>query len=107
MIARLITKLFNFILELIMSLVSTILSPLTSLVSSALPDLSSYVATVDSFINTMLGNIGYFFSMLGPTTRGAILLYLNLLSIFFTIYVAYIAIEVTIHLVTKIKSMFI
>lgn len=106
MIAKLITKFFNFILSLIMSLVSTILSPLTSLVSNAIPDLSTYVSTINNFINTMLGNIGYFFSMLGPITRGAILLYLNLLGIFFTIYVSYLAIEVAIYLVTKIKSMF-
>lgn len=89
-----------------MTLVGTILSPLTSLVSSLLPDLSSYVTTINNFINTMLSNIGYFFSMLGPITRGSILLYLNLLGIFFTIYAAYITIEVTIYLITKIKSMF-
>lgn len=106
MIAKLITKFFNFILSLIMSLVSTILSPLTSLVSSALPDLSGYVTTINGFINTALSNLGYFFSMLGPITRGAILLYLNLLGIFFTIYAGYLVIEVSIYLITKIKSMF-
>lgn len=106
MIAKLITKFFNFILSLIMSLVSTILSPITTLVSNALPDLSSYVTTINGFINTMLANIGYFFSMLGPITRGAILLYLNLLGVFFTIYAGYLTVEVTIYLITKIKSMF-
>lgn len=106
MIAKLITKFFNFILSLITSLVSIILTPITSLVSSLLPDLSSYVATVDGFINTGIANLGYFFSMLGPITRGAILLYLNLLGIFFTIYVTYLGYEVAIYLITKIKSMF-
>lgn len=106
MIANLISKFFQFILQLIMSLVSLILSPLTSLVSRLLPNLSGPVTTIANFIDTMLANIGYFFSMLGPTTRGAILLYLNILGIFFTIYASYIVIEVAIHLITKIKSMF-
>lgn len=107
MIAKLITKLFNFILSLIAKLVGTILSPLTGLVSRLLPDLSSYVATIDNFINTGLSNLGYFFSMFGPLTRGAIALEFNLISIFFTIYAGYIVIEVTIYLITKIKSMFV
>lgn len=106
MIASLISKFFQFILSVIMTLISVILTPLTTLVSSLLPDLSGPVTTINSFINTMLANIGYFFSMLGPITRGAILLYLNLLGIFFTIYASYIVIEITIYLVTKIKSMF-
>lgn len=107
MIAKLISKFFGFIIQIILSLISTLLSPLTSLISNAIPNLSTYVTTINNFINTMLSNVGYFFSMLGPITRGAILLYLNLLSIFFTIYATYIVIEVSIYLVTKIKSMFV
>ena len=106
MIAKLITKLFNFILNVILTLVSTLLSPLTSLVSNALPDLSSFVTSINNFINTAFNNIGYFLSMLGPFTKSVILLELNLLSIFFTIYAGYITLEITIHLITKIKSMF-
>ena len=107
MIAKLITKFFNFILSLITTVVSWILAPITSLVTNLLPDLSSYVATFDNFINTAFDSIGYFLSMLGPVTRGVISLEFNLISIFFTIYAGYITYEITIYLVTKIKSMFL
>lgn len=107
MIAKLITKFFNFILGLITKLVGIILTPLTSLVTGLLPDLSSYVATFDNFITTAFDNIGYFLSMLGPFTKSILALEFNIISIFFTIYAGYIALEVTIYLVTKIKSMFL
>lgn len=107
MVAKLITKFFNFILSLITSVVSLILSPISRLVSSLLPDLTSYVATFDNFINTAFDGIGYFLHFLGPTTRSVIALEFNLISIFFTIYAAYITYEVTIYLISKIKGMFL
>lgn len=107
MIAKLITKFFNFILSLITSVVSLILTPITRLVTNLLPDLSSYVATFDNFVNTAFDGIGFFFSILGPVTRGIIALEFNLISIFFTIYAGYITYEVTIYLVSKVKGMFL
>lgn len=107
MIARLITKLFTFILSLITKIVSLILTPLTSTISALLPDLSSYVARIVSFIDTMLYMFGWFFNLLPPITKSVILLYLSLLGIFFTAYAIYVIVEFSMYLITKIKNLFI
>lgn len=107
MIAKLITKLFTFILSLIAKLVGIILSPLTSAISALLPDINSYVAKIVSFINSSLYMFGWFFNLLPPTTRSVILLYLSLLLVFFTAYSIYVVVEFSMYLITKIKNMFI
>lgn len=107
MIAKLITKLFTFILTLIAKIVSLILSPLTLAISALLPDLSTYVAKVVSFINNMLYMVGWFFNLLPPSTKSIILLYLSLLLVFFTAYAIYVVVEFTMYLITKVKNMFI
>ena len=107
MIAKLITKLFTFILSLIAQIVSLILSPLTLAISALLPDLSTFVAKIVSFINTMLYMFGWFFNLLPPTTKSVILLYLSLLLIFFTAYSLYVVVEFSMYLITKVKNMFL
>lgn len=107
MIARLITKLFTFILSLITKIVALILTPLTTTISALLPDLSTYVAKIVSFINTMLYMVGWFFNLLPPTTKSVILLYLSLLLVFFTAYAIYVVVEFSMYLITKIKNLFI
>lgn len=106
MIAKLITKLFTFILTLITNIVSLLLSPLTSAISALIPDLTTYVAKIQSFINTMLYMVGWFLNLLPPGVKSVILLYLSLLLIFFTAYAIYVVVEFTIYLITKVKSMF-
>lgn len=107
MIARLITKLFTFILSLISKIVSLILSPLTLAISALIPDLTTYVAKIVNFINSFLYMFGWFFNLLPPTTKSIILLYLSLLLVFFTAYALYVIVEFSIYLITKIKNMFI
>lgn len=107
MVARLITKLFTFILSLIAKIVGLILSPLTTAISALLPDLSIYVSKIVSFINTMLYMVGWFFNLLPPSTKSVILLYLSLLLVFFTAYAIYVVVEFSIYLITKIKNLFI
>ena len=107
MIARLITKLFSFILSLITKFVALLLTPLTATLSALLPDLTTFVAKVSSFINTSLYMFGWFFNLLPPITKSVILLYLSLLLIFFTAYATYLVVSFAIYLITKIKSMFI
>lgn len=107
MIAKLITKLFTFILSLITKLVSLILTPLTAAISALLPDLSLYVGKIVQFIDTMLYMLGWFFNLLPPTTKSVILLYLSLLLVFFTAYSIYVVVEFSMYLITKIKNLFI
>ena len=90
MVAKLITKLFTFILSLITKIVTLILSPLTASISALLPDLSIYVAKIVNFIDNMLYMVGWFFNLLPPTTKSVILLYLSLLLVFFTAYSIYV-----------------
>lgn len=107
MIAKLITKLFTFILSLIAKIVSLILSPLTLAISALLPDLTTYVAKIVNFINNSLYMVGWFFNLLPPSTKSIILLYLSLLLVFFTAYSLYVVVEFTMYLITKVKNMFI
>ena len=107
MIAKLITKLFTFILSLIAKLVGIILSPLTAAINALIPDFSLLVAKLVSFINTMLYMVGWFFNLLPPTVKSILLFYLSLVLIFFTLYSIYIVYHTTTYLITKIKSMFI
>lgn len=108
MIAKLLTKLLAFILSIIGKIVGFILSPLTNLINSSLPDLHNTVTTIINFINNhILDNFTYFMSWLGPMTRGAIKLEFEIIAIFFTIYAVYLGIQITIIVITKIKSMFL
>lgn len=106
MIASLITKLFSFILSLLSSLVRIIISPISLLINNTIPDLHSVATTISNFINNSLGNIGYFFSWLGPLTKSAVRLELSIISAFFTIYLSYIVIHTSIRLIRKIRGMF-
>lgn len=107
MVAKLITKLFTFILSLITRIVALILTPLTTAISALLPDLSIYVLKIVHFIDNMLYMLGWFFNLLPPTTKSVILLYLSLLLVFFTAYAIYVAVEFSMYLITKIKNLFI
>lgn len=107
MIAKLITKLFTFILSLIAKIVGILLTPLTSAVNALIPDFSFLVAKLVSFINNMLYMVGWFFNLLPPTVKSIILFYLSLVLVFFTLYSIYIVYHTITYLITKIKSMFI
>lgn len=107
MIARLITKLFTFILSLIAKIVGLILSPLTAAINALIPDFSLLVSKFVSFVNTMLYMIGWFFNLLPPTVKSIILFYLSLVLVFFTMYSIYIVYHTITYLISKIKNMFI
>lgn len=107
MIAKLITKLFTFILSLITKIVGIILLPLTTAITALLPDISTYVSHIVNFINNMLYMVGWFFNLFPPITKSVVLLYLSLLLVFFTAYSLYVVVEFSMYLITKIKNLFI
>lgn len=107
MIASLLTKLLGFILNIIGTLVGFILSPITNVIANNVPDLHNAFNTIQSFVsNYVVRAFGYFPSLLGPITKGAIRLEFEIIAIFFTIYTVYVTIYVSIRVITKIKSMF-
>lgn len=106
MIASFITKIFTFLLSVIASLIAIILAPLSAVVSALIPDLHSWVIAIENFINQYIPGISYFISWVGPFTLSVIKLELSFITIFFTAYAAYLVVETTIFLITKIKSMF-
>lgn len=108
MIAKLLTKFLGFILSIIGSVIGFILSPITNAISSNVPDLHNSFNSIQTFINTYVVNgFSYFPSFLGPTTKLAIKLEFEVIAIFFTIYAVYVTVYIAVHVISKIKSMFL
>lgn len=107
MIAKLLTKLLGFILNIIGTVIGYILSPITNVISANVPDLHNALTTIQNFINNyVVRGFTYFPSFLGPLTKGALRLEFDIIAIFFTIYAVYVTVYVSIRVITKIKSMF-
>lgn len=77
---------FNVFFTVIQTALNTILFPINALAETLLPDFSNMITTFDMLVNVYVGNtLSYFSSMLPPTTRSLLLIYLSFLITFYTV----------------------
>lgn len=73
MIAKLITGLFSFILEIVMTLVQIICLPLNLLFENVFPDFSTQLTTINSALTTAYTGLSWAISIIPPTVRTVLL----------------------------------
>lgn len=73
MIAKLITALFSFILEIVMTLVQIICLPLNLLFENVFPDFSTQLTTINSALTTAYTGLSWAISIIPPTVRTVLL----------------------------------
>lgn len=73
MIAKLITALFSFILEVVMTLVQIICLPLNLLFENVFPDFSTHLTTINSALTTAYSGLSWAISIIPPTVRTVLL----------------------------------
>lgn len=95
---------FNVLFKVLKSVLNIILLPINTLLVGVFPDFSNMISTFNSLISTYIGNtLSYFSSILPPTTRTLILIYLGFLVSYYTISYSVHAIIKIFKIIQKIK----
>lgn len=95
---------FNVIFKVLKSILNIVLFPINALLVGVFPDFSNMISTFNNLISTYIGNsLGYFSSILPPTTRTLILIYLGFLVSYYTISYSIHAIIKLFKIIQKIK----
>lgn len=95
---------FNVIFKVLQTILNIILLPINALLVGVFPDFSNMISKFNTLISTYVGNtLGYFSSMLPPTTRTLILIYLTFLVSYYTISYSVHAIIKIFKIIQKIK----
>lgn len=95
MIGKLLSGLFNLILNLVATILQIILLPLNALFDNVFPDLSSHISNVVSGFSQAMSQIGWVLSIIPQPVKTALLL-------IFTIEVAIIVIMKSTRLTAKL-----
>lgn len=99
-----IKSILNGILKVITSLLNIFLLPINTLFENVFPDMSSAINTFNNFVQTYVGgSLSYFFSILPPTFRGLLIIWLTFLVSYYSIYYTYLAIVKLWTIIQKIK----
>lgn len=90
---------FSVFFKIIKGIVSVLLSPVNLLVTNLFPDFTNLINTFNNAVTTYIGApLGYFFNILPPNCRTAIILYLSILITYYTT-------SLTIHAILKIYKL--
>ena len=95
MIAKLITALFSFILEIVMTIVQVICLPLNLLFENVFPDFSTHLTTINNALITAYSGLSWAVSIIPPTVR-TVLLFI------FTVELSILVIMRSTHLTAKV-----
>lgn len=74
MIARLITKFFNFLLDCIMGIIRLICIPLNALFTGIFPDLSTHITNINNALDYAFNGLSWALNIIPPGVRTAMLL---------------------------------
>lgn len=95
---------FTLLMKFIVAIANFFLTPVNALCVNLLPDLTDKINHFESLVNQFITpGLSWFFSILPPYTRSTILLYLDLLIIFFTATLSLHAILKVVHWIQNIK----
>lgn len=95
MIAKLITKFFNFLLTIVMSVIQLICLPLNALFTGLFPDFTSYMSSIYSALNVAFSGVSWALSIIPPSVRSAMLF-------IFTIELSMLVVMRSSHLTSKV-----
>lgn len=95
---------FNVFFKVIQTVLNIILLPINALIVNLFPDFSSMISSFNTAISTYVGpTIGYFSSLLPPTTKSLLIIYLTFLVSYYTISYSAHAIIKIFKIIQKIK----
>lgn len=99
-----IKGILNGILKMIISVLNIFLIPVNALFENLFPDMTISINTFVTFVNTYVGGfLSYFFSILPPTFRGILVIWLTFIVAYYTIHYVYIGIVKVFDIIQKIK----
>ena len=89
---------------MITSLLNLVLLPINALIENIFPSMSTAIQSFTNFVNNVVGaNLAYFFSMLPPTFKTILSIWITFIIAYYTIYYSYIAILKIFNVIQKIK----
>lgn len=95
---------FNVFFKIIQAFLNIVLLPVNALIVNLFPDFSSMISSFNNGVSTYIGSgLGFFSSLLPPTTRTLILLYLTFLVSYYTITYSVHAIIKIFDIIKRIK----
>lgn len=99
----------NVMLNGFLTIVSYVVNASTAGVSATLttllPSFSTLIDDITNFVNgSVLNGVVYFFNIFPPHFKNILVFYLELLTIFFAVYIVYCAVVLIIHLISKITD---
>ncbi len=97
MIGKLITALFNFILEIVMTIVQLICLPLNALFEGVFPDFADKVSSIQDALEIAFSGLSWAISIIPPMVRETLLF-------IFTIELSMLVIMRSTHLTAKVWS---
>ena len=95
---------FNVLFGIIKTILNLLLAPINLLVVNLFPDFSNLISNFNNTVSTYIGSgIGYFSSLLPPTTKSILLIYLTFLISYYTITYSAHAIIKIFKIIQRIK----
>lgn len=94
---------FNVLFKIIVSITNMFLAPINALVVNFVPDLSSYISKFNSLVLEFGSKLSYFSSMLPPTTKSILTIYLSFLIVYYTISITAHGIIKVIEIIKAVK----
>lgn len=95
MIGRLISRLFEFILDLVMDTIQILCIPLNAIFSGVFPDFSSSITKIDNALNYAFDGLAWALNLIPPMVREVMLF-------IFTIELALLVIMRSTHITAKV-----
>ena len=95
---------FKVFFAIIKGIATSLLSGVNLLVANLLPNFASLLTALNNSITTFIGGgVTWFFSILPPITKQAVIIYLTFLVSYYTISITLHAILKIIHIIKRVK----
>ena len=105
MASAFINVLLNGFLTIASYVINMSTAGLSATLTTLLPSFSTLINDITSFINgSVFNGVVYFFNIFPPHFKSILVFYLELLTIFFAVYLVYCAVLLIIHLISKITD---
>lgn len=99
-----IKAILNGLLKALTSVLNILLLPVNALIENLFPNMANSIATFNSFVSQYVGgSLSYFFSILPPTFRGLLIIWLTFVVSYYSIYFVYLGIIKIFKIIQKVK----
>lgn len=105
MASAFINVLLNGFLTIASYIINMTTAGVSATLTTLLPSFSTLIDDITNFVNgSVLNGVVYFFNIFPPHFKSILVFYLELLTIFFAVYLVYCAVVLIIHLISKITD---